>query len=81
MIKNLSDIISHEWHRATTLASYGMEPLTIGWFEGKAYIYMWNYKTGRFSWKEFNTNRPEKPSPNKSLFDRDDVFYKALNKR
>ena len=60
---SLSSIVAEEWDRALTLQRYGSAPLTIGWWRGSAYLYLWDWRTGRMSWKPFQTGRPEPPVP------------------
>jgi len=72
---NLSVIVAEAWEKAMTLASYGNQPLTVGWWRGQAFVRVWNWRTGQMMWKPFQTTRPERPEPRRLVAD--DMFTKS----
>lgn len=51
------------WDEVMTLARYGREPMTVGWWKGRAYVRIWDYRKGYTVWRPFSTTRTETPPP------------------
>jgi hypothetical protein len=67
-MKTYGEIIAEEWDRASTLSNYGHAPLAVGWWRGRAFVRMWDYKRGAMTWREFRTQRRECKPPTDSIF-------------
>ena len=81
MALSIGTIVAEAWERANVLASYGHEPLTVGWYRGEAFVRLWDWRTGAMTWKPLQTSRSEPPKP-----PRFDPFwsaglYEALGRR
>lgn len=66
----------------STLSDYGLKPLTVGWWRGRAYVHIWDWRQGRMTWRPFTTGRTEpstKPSRD-SIFSVPISFYGRLLK-
>jgi hypothetical protein len=79
----LSDIIVTEFDRASILVLYNTGPMSVGWYKGEAFVYIWNFRKNSFVWRRFPSHDSQHPPspPRQSLFDRDSVFYRALEKK
>jgi hypothetical protein len=48
---NIGQIVADAWDKVTALTAYGIEPLTVGWYRGQAFVRMWNFRTGSDEWR------------------------------
>jgi hypothetical protein len=62
---NLAAIMTDAWDMITTLSGYGLAPLTVGWWRGQAYVYLWDFRRGTMTWRPFTTLR--KPTSRRSF--------------
>lgn len=66
---NLAALVYDAWDMISTLSEYGTEPMTIGWWQDKAYVHVWDFRRGEMLWKPFATNRTPQKSPRKNPFE------------
>ena len=78
---NLAEVIANAWDRAMTLAAYGHDPLTVGWFQNEAHVRLWNYRTGEMEWRRYPSRDGQQPAvlPKFDAFASSAWFYEKLS--
>lgn len=52
-LRSMGDIMYTAMREAMALAEYGYKPLTMGYYEGKAFVRLWNWRKGHMEWRRF----------------------------
>jgi hypothetical protein len=60
-VANLGAMLADAWDEAVSLSAYGFDALTVGWHQGKAFVRMWNFRTGNNEWRRLPSRDGQQP--------------------